>query len=66
MSRRRFGLSNEFEMCSFEEALINSFRTYPVLYDMSLKDYKYEKLKATAWEKIVDEMREIGYNYSGI
>ena len=43
-----------FKMTSFEEALINNFRTYPVLYDMSSRDYKNEKLKANVWEKIAE------------
>ena len=53
-------------MASFEEALINSFQTYPVLYYMSMKDYKNEKMKANIWEKIAEEMRMMGYNVSGI
>ena len=52
-------------MASFEEALINSFRMFAVLYDMSLKDYKNEKVKGNAWEKITEEMRVIGFNVSG-
>ena len=39
---------------------------YPVLYDMSLKDYKNEKVKANVWEKTAEEMRVNGYNDSGI
>ena len=56
---------NIFKMASFEEALINSFRMFAVLYDMSLKDYKNEKVKGNAWEKITEEMRVIGFNVSG-
>ena len=52
-------------MASLEEALINSFRAYPALYDMSLKDYKDEKLKANIWQKIAEEMRAIGFDFSG-
>ena len=32
-------------MASFEEALINMYRMYPVLYDMTLKDYKNKKME---------------------
>ena len=35
----------------FEEALINGFRVYPVLYDMPLKDCKSEMVKVNVWEK---------------
>lgn len=52
-------------MASLEEALINSFRAYPALYDMSLKDYKDEKLKGNIWQKIAEEMRAIGFDFSG-
>ena len=38
---------------------------YPVLYDMSLKDYKDEKMKSNIWEKIAEEMRVIGFNVAG-
>ena len=36
-------------MASFEEALSNSLRMYPVLYDMSLKDYINEKVNADVY-----------------
>ena len=52
-------------MASFEEALINTFRMYPVLYGMPLKDYKNEKVKANVWDKIAREMRVSGHNVSG-
>ena len=53
-------------MASFEEALINTYRLYPVLYDMSLKDYKNEKMKSNVWEKIAEEMGVMGYCVRGI
>ena len=40
-----------FKTASFEEALINGFRVYPILYDMPLKDCKSEIVKANVWEK---------------
>ena len=39
---------------------------YPFLCDMSLKDYKNKKVKANVWEKIAEEMRVSGFNFSGI
>ena len=42
-------------MASFEEALINIYRMYHVLYDMTLKDYESEKMKLNVWEKIAEE-----------
>ena len=45
--------------------LILTFRMYPVLYDMPLKDYKNEKVKANVWDKIAREMRVSGHNVSG-
>lgn len=53
-------------MASLEEPLISSFWMYPVLYDMSLKDYKNWNVKANVWDKIAKEMRVSGYNVSGI
>ena len=40
-----------FKTASFEEALIDGVRVYPVLYDMPLKDCKSEMVKANVWEK---------------
>ena len=37
-----------------------------LFYDMSLKDYRNEKVKANLWEKIAEEMRVSGYIVSGI
>ena len=44
--------STIFKVASFEEGLIGSFRTYPVLYDMPSNDYKNEKVKATNEKKL--------------
>ena len=46
-------------MVSFEEALINTYRMYTVLYDMTLKDYKNEKMKLNVWEKIAEELQHV-------
>ena len=46
-------------MASFEEALINMYRIYPVPYDMTLKDYKNEKMKLNVWEKIAEELQHV-------
>ena len=46
-------------IASFEEALINMYRMYPVLYDMTLKDYKNEKMKLNFWEKIAQELQHV-------
>ena len=43
-------------MASFEEALINMYR---MLYDMTLKDYKNEKMKLNVWEKIAEELQHV-------
>ena len=52
-------------MASFEEVLINTYRMYPVLYDMSLKDYKNEKMKQNVWEKIAEELGVLGHCVQG-
>ena len=44
-------------MASFEEALINMYRMYPVLYDMTLKDDKNEKMKLNVCEKIAEQQK---------
>ena len=46
-------------MASFEEASINMYRMYPVLYDMTLKDYKNEKMKLNVWEKNAEELQHV-------
>ena len=49
-------LSRWPEILNMEEALINTYRMYTVLCDMTLKDYKNEKMKLNVWEKIAEEL----------
>ena len=35
------------------------YRMYPVLYDMTLKNYKNEKMKLNVWEKIAEELQHV-------
>ena len=39
-------------MASFEEALINMYRMCPVLYDMTLKDYKKRRWNWMFWRRL--------------
>ena len=32
---------------------------YRMLYDMTLKDYKNEKMKLNVWEKIAEELQHV-------
>ena len=32
---------------------------YPVLYDITLKDYKNEKMNENVWEKIAEELQHV-------
>ena len=52
-------LARNFKHGAFEEALINTYRMYTVLYDMTLKDYKNEKMKLNVWEKIAEELQHV-------
>ena len=52
-------LSRWPEILNMEEALINTYRMYTVLYDMTLKDYKNEKMKLNVWEKIAEELQHV-------
>ena len=46
-------------MASFEDALINMYRIYPVLYELTLIDYRNEKMKLNVWEKIAEELQHV-------
>ena len=35
------------------------YRMYAVLYDMTLKDYKNEKMNENVWEKIAEELQHV-------
>ena len=52
------------EAC-FEEALIQSYRNFPILYDFTDKNYKNERLKLNAWNKIAEDLRALGFNKDG-
>ena len=39
-----------------EEELAEAFRTYPILYDKSIKEFKDVKKKENAWKKVAESV----------
>ncbi|XP_046839469.1 uncharacterized protein LOC124433726 [Xenia sp. Carnegie-2017] len=48
-------------MAGYEEVLINSFRNFPVLFDLADRNYKNEPMRVNAWHQILDDLRAVGF-----
>ncbi|XP_046862215.1 uncharacterized protein LOC124455600 [Xenia sp. Carnegie-2017] len=48
-------------MAGYEEVLINSFRNFPVLFDLADRNYKNEPMRVNAWHQILDDLRTVGF-----
>jgi len=48
----------------FDEALIESVRKYPCLYDVTLKEFKINDLKDRAWVKVAESLESEGMPYA--
>jgi len=44
----------------FDELLVNSVEKYPCLYDIKLREFKDNTLKANAWSETVEDLGTIG------
>ena len=52
-------------MTGDEESLINSFRNFPVLFDLGDINYKNELMRVNAWDQIIDDVRAVGLTRTG-
>ena len=47
------------DIVDIDEILAEAVRSYPVLYDKSLKEFKDNHMKANAWGKVVEQVHGI-------